>query len=194
MSLDAEPIPFAQLRGETSELPLSRKLSGLQQEVSELFLRLRDPIFRYVIGIVGDAGEAEDVTQDAFLRLFTAMSKGEQIENSRAWLFHVGQNLAIDRRRRMSRVEHVEERVWQDLCEQTEDAGPNPQQAMLKREQHARVRAAFAGVSLQERRCLELRTEGLRYREIAAVLDVAISSVDKYLARAVRKITKELNV
>ncbi len=191
--MDSRPAA-AELAFVDSRRARSRQVSGLEQQVAGWFLRLREPVYHYLLGILGDPGEAEDATQEAFLRLFTELDKGQQIDNVRAWVFHVGQNLAIDRRRRMARVQHVEERAWEEICDQWRDPAPDPQQALLRREQRRRLRALVAELPTQERRCMELRTAGLRYRDIAQVMGLRIPSVQTYLARAVRKIVRGLDV
>lgn len=171
----------------------SRQISSLQRRVGDWFVRLREPVYHYLLGILGDPGEAEDVSQETFLRLFSALDKGQQIENVRAWVFQVGQNLAIDRQRRMARVQHVEDRAWEELCDGWQDPAPDPQQSLLKREQRRRLKELIAELPTQERRCMELRTAGLRYRDIAEVMGLRIPSVQTYLARAIRKIVRGLD-
>jgi RNA polymerase sigma-70 factor (ECF subfamily) len=55
------------------------------------------------------------------------------------------------------------------------------------------METALSLLSVQERRCLELRAEGLRYREIAEALSIGSSTVETFLARAIRKIVKQLD-
>jgi len=74
------------------------------------------------------------------------------------------------------------------------DAADSPEQEILERERRQRVRQALAWLSPQQRQCLELRAEGLRYREISDVLGIQISSVRTFIVRAVARIAGRTDV
>src|SRR5580704_15377658 len=74
----------------------------LDQVLSALFDELRVPLFRYVVAMLGSAAEAEDVTQECFVKLFLELRSGRNPNSPRAWLFRVGHNLALDRWRAAS--------------------------------------------------------------------------------------------
>src|SRR5438552_18556281 len=69
----------------------------LDQKVTQLFKQLRDPVYRYLMTVVGNSAEAEDITQDAFLQLYRYLYSGQAINNVRSWVFKVANNLAINR-------------------------------------------------------------------------------------------------
>jgi len=73
-------------------------------------------------------------------------------------------------------------------------AGSNAEEQMLLDERGQRVTAALGLLTVQERQCIELRAEGLRYREIAETLGLQISTVSTFVFRAVRKIARHLDV
>ncbi len=160
-------------------------VSVLEQKVTETFLELREPVFRYVLGMVGDPHEAEDLTQEAFLRLFTDLRKGQSVANVRAWVFRVAHNLVVDQVRRRGGVESVSVENAEADCE---DPAPSAEETILDREQRTKVSQALGRLSPQERNCVQLRSQGLRYREIAEVLAIRIPTVQTLLGRAVRKI------
>lgn len=163
--------------------------AALRKAVSEVFLELRGPVYRYLLGMLEPA-EAEDTTQEAFLRLFTEVRSGRSIGNVRSWVFQTAHNLAVDRRRRCAREEHWDERAWRQVEERLRAPGPDAQHAVLEEERLAHLRDALSRLTPQERRSMELRAEGLRYREIAEVLGVKIPSVQNYLARAIGKVMR----
>ena len=171
----------------------TRGRSKLELQVSEAFVRLREPIYRYAISILDDAAEAEDIAQEAFLRLLSELHKGREIGNVPAWVFRAAHNLAIDRRRRTNRVERLDPDAWQRAPKWTARPGEGMERMIERNEQAEALEAALVLLSPQERRCLDLRAEGLRYREIAEVLEVGISTVESFLARAIRKLAKEVN-
>jgi hypothetical protein len=59
----------------------------------------RDSIYRYLISLGTNPSEAQDLTQETFLRLYIALRNRKQIENIRAWLFTVASNLAMNQKR-----------------------------------------------------------------------------------------------
>ncbi len=181
-----------ELRLDGVELCDIQGASRLEQKVTELFELLYEPVHRYVRGITGAQAEAEDLAQEAFLRLYTCLQKGQPVGNVRAWVFRVAHNLAIDHLRKASHLEQAVPEVWQ-LNEARPDLAPNAEQRLLEQEQRQRLRRALLRLSPQERYCLDLRAEGLGYREIGEVLGISISSVNTFLGRGVKKIAGELH-
>ena len=74
-----------------------------------MFEALRLPVFRYVMRKTKDSGRAEDITQESFLRLFRHLKEEGTVDNPKAWLFTVANNLAIDASRRESRIQDLDE-------------------------------------------------------------------------------------
>ncbi len=166
--------------------------SALHERVSQLFARYRDALFRYVYGILGDAGQAEDTTQEVFLKLYRELRKGRELEVG-PWLYRVAHNLAIDHVRQSTATAALDDSEWRSLGERKGDRNLDVHEKFVAIEQRQQLEAISQHLTGQERRCIDLRLEGLRYREIAEVLGVRISSVEKYLSRAVKKIVKELD-
>jgi RNA polymerase sigma-70 factor, ECF subfamily len=187
--------------GESGELWLSeaevrrlRAASLLEQRVGELFGVLQAPVYRYLCGLLPDRGEAEDVAQETFLRLYSHLHKGHAVGNVRAWVFRVAHNLAVDlHRRRSSPAGAALAEGWDASAEEQRDPAPSAEQRVLEKEERQRLRRALATLSPQERSCLDLRAEGLGYREIAEVLGVGVSTVSTFLSRGVRKIAREIH-
>ncbi len=159
-----------------------------EQTVTDCFQVFRRPVFHYVAGILRDRSEAEDVTQEAFLRLFGQLLSGDEIHNLRSWLFQVSHNLAIEHRRRTGIVQQLETDWRHDIASHE----PDMEQILASQGRSRNVRKALCRLSGQERRAFQLRAEGYRYREIASKLSVGISSVENYIGRAIRKIQFEL--
>jgi RNA polymerase sigma-70 factor (ECF subfamily) len=158
----------------------------LEQQVSALFVEMRDGVYRYLLFSVGDSCDAEDLTQEVFLRLYKTLRQRRRVENVRAWLLRVAHNLAVDWQQEQSgrrRTRNVDARAPDRA-----DPSASAEQSLLRVEESRRIERAVARLSGQERRCLELRAEGLRYREIAEILGIGIPSVQTFLARAVRKL------
>ncbi len=159
--------------------------STLEKEVVWLFAELRPPLLRYLRGLGLAAGDAEDVTQDAFIELFRHLREGKPRDNLRAWIYRVARNLAWKRRQRDS--------GWGNLeldGNVAQDQASNPEQLALLTERERLVQAVVAALAPLDRQCLQLRAEGLRYREIASILDISLGSVAASLSRSLSKIAR----
>jgi RNA polymerase sigma-70 factor (ECF subfamily) len=165
----------------------------LEQKITQLFETLRDPLHRYVSTITGDPAEAEEITQDAFLRLYSWLHRGRSIVNIRSWVFRVAHNLAMERRQSSKFISLLDSASWDELAQRHRDLGPTPEEKVVNEERFERLHAALARLSPQERLCMDLRAEGFRYREIADVLGIGMSTVGEFLVRAIRKLKREAN-
>jgi len=162
--------------------------SALDQKVCEAFVTWRDTVYRYLLAVTNSPTDAEDLTQETFIRLFQDLRRGQRIDNLRAWLFRVAHNLAVDLSRRPCRVHAAESGLADQVEDLRKDSEPDAECRILERERIDRV---LARLSPQERHCMELRTEGLRYREIAEVLGIRVPTVQTVLRRAVQKLSSE---
>lgn len=162
----------------------------LDERVGRSFELLREPVYRYLVATFGRPADAEDITQEAFLQLYRVLRGGGDVENSRAWVFRVAHNLAINRMTHERFLQPLEAAAWDDLCARREDAGPDPEQRAIENERWAEFRDDVGRLSPQQRQCLLLRVEGFRYREIAEILGVSISTVKEFLRRGIGKLTR----
>ena len=120
------------------------------------------------------------------MRLWRSLAKGEVILNHRAWLFRVAHNLALKVRSREKGFRSVP-LDWETL---TDNTSTGPEQNLLNRESTERVQTALKSLSPQQRNCLYLRSEGLRYREIADVMGIRVSTVNEFLRRAIARLAE----
>jgi RNA polymerase sigma-70 factor (ECF subfamily) len=165
----------------------------LEEKVTRYFEQWRDPVHRYVVAAFGDPAEAEDITQEAFLRLYRSLHSGQSIVNVRAWVFRTAHNLASNRLRSDQFIELLDETAWEDLRQTLRDSAANPEQRLAELEKFNRLRLAVARLTLAERQCLHLRTKGLRYKEIAEILGLGTSTIAETLYRVIDKLTQESN-
>src|SRR5207247_3148831 len=142
------------------------------------FELLREPVYRYLVATFGRPADAEDATQEAFLQLYRVLRGGGDVANSRAWIFRVAHNLAVNRMAHERFLQPLEAAGWDELCASQEDGGPDPEQRAIDNERWAAFRDDVRRLSPQQRQCLLLRVEGFRYREIAEILGISISPVN----------------
>lgn len=176
------------------ELNLSANVSParmtLREKVDALFEQLHIPVFRYVMRKMRDSGRAEDITQETFLRLFRHLKDERSIENPKAWLFTVANNLAIDANRGDAHFQDLDEATWNKIEDSRRDA-MDPEKLTLQQERLERLRSVVLSLTALQRECLHLRAEGLRYREIAELMGISISTVTDAVRRATLKLSRE---
>jgi len=170
----------------TGAVRQERTTSPLQDEVAQLFLEARDDVYRYLLSLGLYPPQAQEGAQEVFLRLYATLKKGEKIQNPRAWIFRVAHNLGLKIRMRQNSQAPFEADVESQLA----TSEPNPEQSLLAREQTLRFHRAVENLSDQQRRCLFLRMEGLRYPEIGSVLGISPSAVGEFLRRAIARLKK----
>ena len=160
-------------------------------EAHEAVLRLfdvhHDGVLRYVrtLGIADRDGE--DVVQDVFLALFHHVARGRPRTNLRGWIFRVAHNLALRHLTREARRRRIRADPGFGL---TTDGAPTPEDHYASRQRRAWLVAAVSALPPRERRCLRLRAEGLRYREIARVLGLSLGTVANTMARALARLRR----
>ena len=179
----------------SSVLLLTEQPMELEEKVVRVYESLRAPVYQYLAAAFGDAAEAEDITQETFLRLYVYWSNGRTLADDRlrSWVFRVAHNLAIDRKRNSKFVHELDSEAHLSAMLQLPDSGRSPEETLLDQERFNSVRNGLALLSKQERHCLHLRAEGFRYREIAEILGITRSSVAEFLRRALRKLMRDKN-
>ena len=176
---------------DSTVIGLMQRTETLEEKVAQIFELLRDPVYLYLMASLGNSAEAEDITQETFLRLYRALHRGQVINNVRFWLFRVAHNLAFDQRERGRRFAGGDSRTWDEIRRLLPEPGPNPEQQVLQMEKFERLHAAMAKLSPQELQCLHLRAEGFRYREIAEILGIGTKTAAEFLRRGIKKLMRE---
>jgi RNA polymerase sigma-70 factor (ECF subfamily) len=164
----------------------ARKRSEAECEVIRLFDELRDPALRYVLSFGLSIHDGEEVTQEVFLALLRHLQMGKPRDNLRGWIFRVAHNLALKKRQSNERTIDSNGAHWFPAESQLDTAW-NPEERLSASQKQIRLLSIFQTLSERDQRCLRLRLEGLRYREIAAVLDMSLGAVSNSLARSLTR-------
>jgi RNA polymerase sigma-70 factor, ECF subfamily len=157
----------------------------------DLYDREQVPLRRYLMFLSVKPESAEEFVQEAFLRLHQHLGVGGERTNLRAWLYRVVHNLAMSEMQtaRNRRSETIEESA---IAGQIEDRRDNPEEILLASQRQRSVEAALATLPEPQRRCLVLRSQGLKYREIAEVLGLSTSTVGEHIQRGINQIKESL--
>jgi RNA polymerase sigma-70 factor (ECF subfamily) len=168
---------------------LSAKPSGIEREVMELFERFRDPLLRYALSFGVSVHDAEEVIQEVFLSLFRHLQLRRSRKNLRGWIFRVAHNLALKQLYANQRLRARTTPDWAIAQEQF-DPSPDPEEQLSSAQRRRRLLAVVHALPEADQSCLRLRAEGLRYREIAAVLGMSLGAVSISLTRSLARLIR----
>jgi RNA polymerase sigma-70 factor (ECF subfamily) len=160
----------------------------LAEEVAALFDQFRGSLLRYLSSFGLALPDGEEVLQEVFIALFQHLHSGKSRENIRGWLFRVAHNLALRRRNAIRR----DAETWTVAGAEhlAIDPYPNPEDQLASSQIQEHLLAIVEALPEQDRRCLFLRSEGLRYREIAGILDISLGGVSLSLARSLARLAR----
>jgi RNA polymerase sigma-70 factor (ECF subfamily) len=168
----------------------------LEEQVAGHFEKLRGSVYGYLMSVFGHPSDAEDDTQEAFLRLFRFLLSGGTVHDVKSWVMHVAHNSAIERYKKSASnhsLPALTSEEIQALVENRIDTGLDPEARVLLMERWKKLMVAWGGLSARQKQCLGLRVEGLRYREIAEILGVSITTVEDSLERSIKKLMREIH-
>ena len=188
-------IPTSGLSGAMPALEEEKTVRSmtLDEKVMVYFEELRLPVFRFLVRKTHNAGFADDLTQETFLRLCRHLLDNKPLENPKAWVFTVANNLAIDVARRDGNAINLDERNWREIEESRSATESDPESILIQNERLDRLQSAVLNLTRLQRECLHLRAEGLRYREIAELLAISVSTVADAVRRATVKLAREVD-
>lgn len=161
-------------------------MPSFEDAVTEIFQQRFRSVVRYVHRLTGEPDTAQDVAQEAFVRLY---QRGEMPDDPAAWIMTVATNLVRD-------VQRTEQRRHALLTEYAQDGAPShperADEAVVVNETRDRVRQALDSLSARDQQLLLLRHEGYSYRELARIIGVSENSVGTLLIRATQAFQRAL--
>jgi len=188
------PVPAGEMLFRTDEtlFAAAPKRELRRKQIADLYDEVRPSLFAYLMGMGIRADRAEDIVQEAFLRLVRHLLSGGKEDNLPGWLFRVAHNLCIDMYRSDQRI--FFEKVPEDEVGSSDhiSSQPTPEQTYLHNEYLMRIRLAMSRLTPRQRSCVLLRAERLRYRDIAPVLGVSVQRVCRLMSKALGRLAEEL--
>ncbi|MGA0572722.1 RNA polymerase sigma factor [Variovorax sp. VNK109] len=178
-------MPQADLDPDIELLP--RVARGEGAAVREMVARKLPRLLALAQRMLGDRGEAEDVAQEAFVRIWQHAAKWEAGQaRFDTWLHRVALNLCYDRLR--GRREHPS-----DELPETEDPAPLPDGRLEARQAKARMDAALAALPSRQREALVLQYyQDLSNNDTAALMGISVEALESLLVRARRNLRAQL--
>jgi RNA polymerase sigma-70 factor (ECF subfamily) len=169
----------------------SSQAAGVQERVIALYEAHRDGIYRFLVGHGLETAAAQEVVQDVFVDLFMALEKGTRVNSEQGWLYAVAGRAAVDYWRRERRPIRLELDFNTGPVANLPSAAPSPEAQAGNRERLRRLAAGLARLPKEQRFCIQLRMQGLRYREIARILGVSTSTAAEWLVSAVSRLRED---
>lgn len=165
--------------------------AGNPQAFEDLVRRYQDRAWRLAWRVLGDAAEAQDVVQEAFLKIYRSASGYRPSASFRAYLFQAVMRLCFD-----IKAKKKPEYRGDTLPEATSGSG-GPDRSIAEAERAAAVKRALASLPARQRAVIVLRhNEGLSYGEIAQACGLSEKAVDSLLQRArhsLRRLLRDLS-
>lgn len=183
-------MPLDDLSDLPEEALLARYATGDRMAARVLVMRLSPRLLSYVYRLLRDRAEAEDVVQEALLRLWR-MAPDWRTGEARVttWLYRVATNLVTDRQRARQRRRGT---ALEDAPEPA-DSAPGAVAQLIEADRMAALEAALACLPDRQRQAVILRhLEGLSNPEIAAILEVGVEAVESLTARGKRALAAAL--
>ncbi|EMI56194.1 RNA polymerase sigma factor [Rhodopirellula sallentina] len=170
---------------ESDEVELIRRaLAGDEPAFESLVIEHQDRLYSAMIQVTGSVHDAEEVTQEAFIRAFLKLDTFQQNSQFFTWLYRVAFNIALSRKRR-KRAKISLDQQREDIGNDVIDHGEAVDAGMIRQDQVSLVQNAMDQLSEQHRAILVLREMNeASYEEISEILELSIGTVRSRLNRA----------
>jgi len=176
---------------ERDETLMVRFQAGDVRAFEELVRRHRTPLFSFLLRLTGDRGRAEDLCQEAFLKVVKASEAWEERARFQTWLYAIARNLAVDEARRRA-FRRTEPLPGEGRAE-APSADPSPDRAAEGALLRPKLEAALAALPPEQREVFLLREQaGLRFAEIAEVTSTPENTVKSRMRYALEALRAEL--
>ncbi len=158
---------------------IERSRSGQTAAFVEIIDRYKDSLVGYLVHLLGNRERAEDIAQDAFLRLYQQSGSYQERGQLKAYIFRIATNQLRSEQRRALRWDRI-----RSLLQPHNGGPPAQEQALLQSELKRELLKAIAALPLRYRTALVLREiEGWSYRDISETLDCSEGTVKSRIHR-----------
>ncbi len=172
-------------------------LSGNDAALSTLVNRYLKPIYNFSYRLTGRAEDAEDVAQEAFVKVWKNLNKYDPEKSFGAWLYGIARNTAIDwlrKKRHLDFSAFEREDGSNSLLDTLVDGGASPVQLAVAAEDDAVVSAAMSTLPDNQRRVISLHYGwGFTFAEIGRLLSKSLNTVKSQNLRGLAALRKLLN-
>jgi RNA polymerase sigma-70 factor (ECF subfamily) len=169
---------------------ISQSLAGQPSAFGQLVQKYQDRLYNTVVHVVGNAEDAKDVVQEAFVQAFLKLDTFQGASAFYTWLYRIAFNLASTQRRRFGVMRTAEQGAADGRQDRHDDG---PAELAQRDERRRQVREAIARLGEEYRAVVVLREiDGCCYETIAEILDLPVGTVRSRLHRARMQLKEEL--
>ncbi len=154
-------------------------VSGNINALETLILRHKDKIYTSILFLVKDQYLAEDIFQDAFIRIIDTMRSGRYTEEGKflPWAMRIAHNLCVDHFRKVKRTPTIKNSEDQDIFEVLNFTEESAEDKMIKKQSHNRVRDMLDMLPEDQREVIILRHYAdMSFKQIAYVTNCSINT------------------
>lgn len=171
-------------RGRELDALLLRAGGGDREALAEIYSRTRASVYAMVLSILKDGHEAQDVTQDTFVKVWENAPDYRAKGSPMAWILTIARNLARMHLRKSGRQVGLEEEEWNAIPADAPAVTPEDRQVL---------QTALAALGEEERRIILLHAvTGLKHREIASLLELPLATVLSKYHRGLKKLRVQM--
>ncbi|OEG00230.1 RNA polymerase sigma factor SigW [Vulcanibacillus modesticaldus] len=172
--------------------------AGDMQAFAELVYQYKDKIFNLAYRMLGNTQEAEDVSQETFLRVYSNIDRYDEKYKFSTWIYKIATNLSIDRIRKRrttySLDDYWNEEEGLDWYTRLPNQSIGPEESIISNEEINQVHKAILNLPEKYRVIMTLRyVEDLSIKEISEIVNLPISTVKTRLLRGREYIRKEIS-
>ncbi|MFA5076106.1 MAG: sigma-70 family RNA polymerase sigma factor [Patescibacteria group bacterium] len=175
---------------------VSQYLAGDQEALKILINRYLKLIYNFIYYHLKNQAEAEDITQEVFIKVWRNLQKFDQTKNFKTWLYKIAYNTCIDFLRRQKAIpfsEFEDEAGRNPIVDNLADPAPLPPELFERQDLAAQLTAAIDQLPLKDRTVVLLHYQNqLTFREIADALDQPLNTVKSRYQRALFVLKKHL--
>ncbi len=172
---------------------IKKYLKGDQKALEVLFSQYLKMIYSFVYKNVGSQGDAEDITQEVFIKVWKNLKKFDQTKNFRPWIFQIAKNTSIDflRKKKSIPFSRFENEKGQNLL--VDNIVAPSEHLIEKLSDEKTIEAGMQGLNEKEQQLVNLRSQqGMSFKEIAGRLKESVNTVKSRYRRSLINLKKKI--
>ncbi len=184
LSLSSFKNQNTETQNEKIERCILKLSEGDERAFEELYYLTKDSVYGFALTILKNTHDAEDVMHDCYINVYHGAGSYKSNGKPLAWMLTITKNLCLGKLRKSQRREDIPQEDWEKFLEEKED---------ISVEDKLVLRACMEMLTDEEREIVILHAvSGFKHREIASILDIALSTVLSKYNRAVKKLKNQL--
>jgi len=167
---------------------LKQIAAGDQAAFRQVYVYFYKRLYTFALAIVKTREAAEEITEDVFVRIWQQRANLPAIQNLRVYLYTATKNSSLNYLSRKARESITE--PFDHIHVELSDSALTPEQILITAEIHQKIQKAVEALPPRCKMIFKLvREDGLKYKEIAEILNISINTIDAQMAIAVKRIT-----